>query len=149
LKAAPDEQVEDLKFKLARTSGLLVLDDEGVMQGIITRTNILRPSGTSLVLVDHNELSQAVDGAEMVKILEVVDHHRIGNFQTSQAIPFYCDPVGSTSTLVAERYRRSGLEIKKEIAGLLLGGVLSDTVMLKSPSALRSSAPRRASKSAA
>ncbi|MBI5588688.1 MAG: DHH family phosphoesterase, partial [Deltaproteobacteria bacterium] len=88
---------------------------------------------TNLVLVDHNELSQAVDGADRVNILEVIDHHRIGNFHSPYPIPFICEPVGSTSTLVSELFRRRGLPIKKETAGLLLGGVLSDTVILKSP----------------
>ena len=132
-QAHPDEPVEELKFKLSKSDGMVVVDDEGVMQGVITKSSLLRPSGVRLVLVDHNELSQAVDGAGMVEILEVVDHHRIGNFQSSQAISFVCDPVGSTSTLVAERYRSLGAEIRKETAGLLLGGVLSDTVILKSP----------------
>ena len=132
-KASPDELADDLKYRMAKTSGIIVLDGEGVMHGIITKSNMLKPSTTSLILVDHNELSQAVDGAERVNILEVIDHHRIGGIHTHQAIPFLCDPVGSTSTLVAELYMRRGVPIKKETAGLLLGGVLSDTVMLKSP----------------
>lgn len=132
-RAAPDDLVEDLRFGLSRADGLVVMDDEGVMQGVVTKSSLLKPPSTGLILVDHNELSQAVDGADRVEILEVIDHHRIGNFQSSQAIPFTCDPVGSTSTLVAERYRRSGRDIDGKIAGLLLGGVLSDTVMLRSP----------------
>jgi len=132
-KASPDELVDDLRYRVAGSNGLVVLDSDGVMQGVVTKSNLLRPSGTSLVLVDHNELSQAVDGADKVNIVEVIDHHRIGNFQTSQPIPFICEPVGATSTLVAEQFRRRGLPIAKEVAGLLLGGVLSDTVILKSP----------------
>lgn len=130
---SPDEPVEVLRHRLTGTTGLLVLDEEGSLLGIITRSSLLRPSPTNLVLVDHNELGQAVDGADEANIVEVIDHHRIGNFTTSHAIPFTCEPVGSTSTLVADLYRRSGLEIRKEVAGILLGGVLSDTVMLKSP----------------
>ncbi|MCL4872835.1 putative manganese-dependent inorganic diphosphatase [bacterium] len=130
---APDDLVDDFKFKAASAAGLIVLDSDGVMQGVITKTDILKPPSTSLVLVDHNELSQAVDGAEAVNITEVVDHHRIGNFTCTQPIPFICEPVGSTSTLVSELFKRTGAPIKKETAGLLLGGVLSDTVMLKSP----------------
>ncbi|MFQ5442798.1 MAG: putative manganese-dependent inorganic diphosphatase [Thermodesulfobacteriota bacterium] len=132
-KVSPDEVVDLLRHKLAATTGILVIDNTGALLGIITKTSLLKPSRVNLILVDHNELSQAVDGADRVNIIEVIDHHRIGGFQTSQPIPFTCDPVGSTSTLVAEFYRRRGVEIKKEIAGLLLGGVLSDTVMLKSP----------------
>ncbi|MEE8574895.1 MAG: putative manganese-dependent inorganic diphosphatase [Thermodesulfobacteriota bacterium] len=130
---APSEYAADLKYRLSGTNGLIVLDDDSVMQGIITKSNLLGSSGVSLILVDHNELSQAVDGAENVTIAGVVDHHRIGNFQTAEAIPFTCDPVGSTSTLVAELYRQRAVEIRKNVAGLLLGGLLSDTVILKSP----------------
>lgn len=130
---SPDDLVDNIKFKAAASAGLIVLDANGVMQGVITKTDILKPSGMNLVLVDHNELSQAVDGAEKVNIVEVVDHHRIGNFTCSQPIPFICEPVGSTSTLVAELFRRTGAPLKKEIAGLMLSGVLSDTVILKSP----------------
>ncbi|CAG1066198.1 manganese-dependent inorganic pyrophosphatase [uncultured bacterium] len=130
---SPDELVEDIKFKAAGVAGLVVLGNDGVMQGVITKTDFLKSSSTCLILVDHNELSQAIDGAEKVNIVEVVDHHRIGNFTCQNPIPFICEPVGSTSTLVAELYRRKGVAIKKEIAGILLGGVLSDTVILKSP----------------
>lgn len=129
----PDEPVEDIKFKVAGANGVVVLGADGMMLGVITKSNLLKPSGTNLVLVDHNELSQAVDGADRVNIVEVVDHHRIGNFHSPTPIPFICEPVGSTSTLVSELYRRKGATIKKETAGLLLGGVLSDTVILKSP----------------
>ncbi len=133
--ASPDDLVEDIKRRMAGSSerGLVVLNEKGVICGIITKSNLLRPSGISLVLVDHNELSQAVDGAESVRIMKVVDHHRLGNFHTTQPITFICEPVGSTSTLVAEIYKRTGTSITKKTAGLLLGGVLSDTVMLKSP----------------
>lgn len=130
---SPDELVEDIKFKAAAVAGLVVLGNDGVMQGVITKTDFLKSSSTCLILVDHNEISQAIDGAEKVNIVEVVDHHRIGNFTCQNPIPFICEPVGSTSTLVAELYMRKGIAIKKEIAGILLGGVLSDTVILKSP----------------
>ncbi|MEK7772835.1 MAG: putative manganese-dependent inorganic diphosphatase, partial [Deltaproteobacteria bacterium] len=132
-KVGPDELVDDIKFRLAKAPGMLVLDPDGGMQGVITKSNVLKPSGTSLILVDHNEMAQAVDGAEQVNIAEVVDHHRIGSFHTTHPIPFICEPVGSTSTIVSELYMRRGAPIKKEIAGLLLAGVISDTVLLKSP----------------
>lgn len=134
-KASLDDLVEDLKRRLAQSpeNGFVVLDSEGVIQGVVTKSNLLRESETSLVLVDHNEITQAIDGADKVRILEVHDHHRLGNFHTLHPITFVCEPVGSTSTLVAEQYRRKGLPIRQNIAGLLLGGVLSDTVILKSP----------------
>lgn len=133
--ASEADLAEDLKQRLATNGGrgIVVVDKKGAMAGVITKSNLLKPSGIKLVLVDHNELSQAVDGADMIKICEVVDHHRLGNFHTTYPIRFICEPVGSTSTLVSEMYKKSGINISKQIAGLLLGGVLSDTVILKSP----------------
>lgn len=132
-RAAPEELASDLMFKMKERNGMVVLDDSGKLEGIITKTNLLSPSGTSLILVDHNEIAQAVDGAEKVPILQVVDHHRIGNFTSDHAIPFICEPLGATSSIVAELYRASGKPIKKVTASLLLSGVISDTVNLKSP----------------
>lgn len=129
----PNDPVEEIKFKVAASNGVVVLDAEGVMLGVITKSNLLKPSSTNLVLVDHNELSQAIDGAERVNITEVVDHHRIGNFYSPVPIPFICEPVGATSTLVAELYMKKSVPIETKTAGLLLGGILSDTVILKSP----------------
>ena len=134
-KASPDELVDDIKDRITQIGGhgIAVLGDGGELLGIITKSDVLKPSGISLILVDHNEVSQAVDGADKVKIEEVVDHHRLGNFHTSSPIAFMCEPVGSTSTLISERFKRNSVKISKKIAGLLLGGVLSDTVILKSP----------------
>ena len=132
-KARPDEMASDLKFKIKNGNGLVVLDDVGRLEGIITKTNLLSPSGTSLILVDHNELTQAIDGADTVEILQVVDHHRIGNFTSTHAIPFICEPLGATSSIVAELYKASSKPIKKKTAALLLAGVISDTIILKSP----------------
>ncbi len=134
-EAEPDDLVEEIRWRAAGSDGIVVRDGDGIMRGVITKTDLLKPSNISLVLVDHNELAQAVDGAERVSIIEVVDHHRIGSFHTSQPIPFICEPVGSTSTLVSELYQRRNVPISKEVAGLLLAGVLSDTVILKSPTA--------------
>jgi len=86
-----------------------------------------------LILVDHNELSQAVTGADQVEILEILDHHRIGTFTTRQPILFMNEPVGSTSTIVADCYFRYGVHMPKHIAGLLLAGLVSDTLNLTSP----------------
>lgn len=132
-KASPDDLVDELRHRMSAARGLVVLDAQGMMCGVITKSNLLRASSTNLVLVDHNELSQAVDGADKVNIVEVVDHHRIGNFHCAQPITFLCEPDGSTSTLVSELYLKRDIPIKKDVAGLLLGGILSDTVMLKSP----------------
>jgi len=128
-----DELTENIKRRLAQVTGLIVVDKEGLLHGLVTRSRILKRSPVSLILVDHNELSQAVDGAANVEIIGVVDHHRIGGFQSMKPIPFVCGPVGSTSTLVAEQFGAEGVEMGKSTAGLLLAGVLSDTVVLKSP----------------
>lgn len=113
----------------------VVTDSQGVMSGVITHADLLKTSGARLILMDHNELSQAIDGADEAEIVEVVDHHRLGNFHTSTPIRFVNEPVGSTSTLVGERFFRKGIEPEKGIAGLLMSGIISDTVMLKSPTA--------------
>ncbi len=129
------DRVDDLRLKLmhAKDPGGLVLDSEGRVVGVVTKSNLLLPSPVKLILVDHNELSQAVPGADKVEILEVVDHHRLGNFHTDRPIRFVNQPVGSTCSVVATLYRQAGLDPEPEYAGLLLAGLLSDTVILKSP----------------
>lgn len=130
-----DDRVDDLRVRLlhGREPGLVVLDGDGRVTGVATKTSLLTPSAVKLILVDHNELSQAVAGADKVEILEVIDHHRLGNFHTDQPIRFINQPLGSTSTLVATLYQQAGLDPEAEVAGLLLAGLLSDTVILKSP----------------
>jgi manganese-dependent inorganic pyrophosphatase len=109
-----------------------VLDANKRAVGILTKSDFLKKVERQLILVDHNELSQAVQGADQVEILEVVDHHRIG-LATSQPILFRNEPVGSTSTIVANCFFQHGLEIPQGIAGLLLAGLISDTLNLTSP----------------
>lgn len=130
-------EIETLRgFRARVKDGIGVVSDEnGRLSGVIVPGDLLRPSGIRLILVDHNELSQAVDGASEVEITEVVDHHRLGNFHTSAPIRFVNEPVGSTSTLIAEKFFRKGVEPDKGIAGLMLSGIISDTLMLKSPTA--------------
>jgi manganese-dependent inorganic pyrophosphatase len=120
----------------AMSSGYLVfpvLNAEGETVGILSKTDFLKPVTRRLILVDHNELSQAVQGAGEVEILEIIDHHRIGTLTTQQPILFRNEPVGSTSTIVADCYFRNGVELPRPIAGLLLAGVVSDTLNLTSP----------------
>ncbi|MBI2924982.1 MAG: putative manganese-dependent inorganic diphosphatase [Verrucomicrobia bacterium] len=109
-----------------------VLDEEGRLIGILSKSDFLKKVDRQLILVDHNELSQAVQGADQVEILEVVDHHRI-SFVTQQPILFRNEPVGSTSTIVADCFFRYGVELPKPIAGLLLAGLVADTLNLTSP----------------
>ncbi len=110
-----------------------VIDAEGRTVGILSKTDFLKPFDRKLILVDHNELSQAVVGADQVNILEIIDHHRIGALTTQQPILFRNEPVGSTSTIVADCFFRSGVELPSPIAGLLLAGLVSDTLNLTSP----------------
>ena len=120
----------------ATSSGYLafpVLGSEGQTVGILSKTDFLKTVSRKLILVDHNALSQAVQGADEVEIIEIIDHHRIGSMTTQQPILFRNEPVGSTSTIVADCFFRHGVELPRPIAGLLLAGVVSDTLNLTSP----------------
>ncbi len=123
-------------IKEATASGHLVfpvLGNEGQTVGILSKTDFLKTVLHKLILVDHNELSQAVQGADEVEIIEIIDHHRIGAFATQQPILFRNEPLGSTCTIVADCFFRQDVEMPREIAGLLLAGVVSDTLNLTSP----------------
>jgi manganese-dependent inorganic pyrophosphatase len=110
-----------------------VVDANGRTIGVLSKSDFLKKVNRRLILVDHNELSQAVHGADQVEILEILDHHRIGAMTTRQPILFLNEPVGSTSTIVADQFFRHGTELPKKIAGLLLAGLVSDTLNLTSP----------------
>ena len=112
-----------------------VLDAERRTVGILSKTDLLKKVNRRLILVDHNELSQAVQGADQVEIMEIIDHHRIGSLTTQQPILFRNEPVGSTSTIVADCFFRYGVELPPPIAGLLLAGLVADTLNLTSPTA--------------
>jgi manganese-dependent inorganic pyrophosphatase len=111
----------------------MVVDDEGKLQGILTRTDVLKPVKTRLVLVDHNEMTQAVSGADQVTIVEIIDHHRLGSLNTQHPILFINEPVGSTCTIIADLFRREGLLPSPDIAGIMMSGIISDTLHLNSP----------------
>lgn len=129
------ESLVGLRQKLmgSRDSAILALEEDGALAGVATKSSLLAPLPYALILVDHNELGQAVPGAEQVEITEVIDHHKLGNSHSNLPIAFITAPVGSTCTLVAGRYRECGIEPEQNIAALLLAGILSDTVILKSP----------------
>ncbi|MFN0068254.1 MAG: putative manganese-dependent inorganic diphosphatase [Limisphaerales bacterium] len=110
-----------------------VLDDGGKLVGVLSKSDLLRKVDRKLILVDHNELSQAVQGADQVDILEIIDHHRLGSLATREPILVRNEPVGSTSTIVADFYFRHGVEMPASIAGLLLAGLVTDTLNLTSP----------------
>jgi manganese-dependent inorganic pyrophosphatase len=130
-----DATLRQTRHDIAMTSQFVfpVLGPQGRMQGIISKSDLLRPAPRQLILVDHNELTQAVAGAEEVPIVEILDHHRIGVAPTQQPILFMNRPVGSTSTIVADCFRQARLPISKPIAGLLMCGMISDTLNLTSP----------------
>ncbi|MDR2981543.1 MAG: putative manganese-dependent inorganic diphosphatase [Puniceicoccales bacterium] len=129
------EKLAVIRRKLAVSTSLIdcVVDDEGHLIGIFSKSDLLKPIHTNLILVDHNELSQAVDGAAEVNILEVIDHHRLGNPPTQQPILFINRPLGSTCTIVADLFHANGLKPEPTIAGILMGGIISDTLHLQSP----------------
>jgi manganese-dependent inorganic pyrophosphatase len=110
-----------------------VTHDDGTYLGTCRSPDVLNPPRMQIILVDHNEASQALGALEEADLIEVVDHHRLGNAPTKAPIPFIVDPVGSTSTLISERIAAAGLQAPVSIAGLLLAGLLSDTLILKSP----------------
>ena len=130
-----DASLEEVRAR-ATASGFAafpVLDAQGRTVGVLSKTDFLKPAERKLILVDHNELSQAVQGADQVEILEIIDHHRIGALTTQQPILFRNEPVGSTSTIVAECFFRYAVELPPSIAGLLLAGIIADTLNLTSP----------------
>src|SRR5205807_1664544 len=110
-----------------------IVDDQKRTVGILSKSDFLKKVDRQLILVDHNELSQAVQGADQAEIIEIIDHHRIGTLTTAQPILFRNEPVGSTSTIVADCFFRARLDLPKNIAGLLLAGLISDTLNLTSP----------------
>ena len=130
-----DTRLADVRRKIGTSSApaFLVTSDDGRLEGLLTRTDVLKPVRTRLVLVDHNELTQAVPGAEDVTIAEILDHHRLGPIATSQPILFINEPVGSTCTIVADMFRRHHLKPTPELAGLMMSGLISDTLLLQSP----------------
>ena len=130
-----DVRIVDVRkrFSAGNTHSIPVVSDDGALIGIITKTDILKPVATRLVLVDHNEITQAVPGADEVVIAEIIDHHRLGPLNTAQPILFINEPVGSTCTIVADLFRREGLHPSPDIAGIMMSGLISDTLHLNGP----------------
>lgn len=130
-----DIRLSELRKKLASSNivAYMVVDDEGRLQGILSKADVLKPVKTRLVLVDHNEMSQSVSGADQVIITEIIDHHRLGSLNTQHPILFINEPVGSTCTIVADLFRREGILPSPHIAGIMMSGIISDTLHLNSP----------------
>jgi len=110
-----------------------VVDDSGHVAGLISRFHLIRPDRKRVILVDHNEMSQSFPGLEQAEIIEIIDHHRIGDVTTDGPIYVRNEPVGSTSTIIASMYFEQNIFIDRPIAGILLAAILSDTIFFKSP----------------
>ena len=134
---APDTPLEVARERAATSAASVfpVIGEDGKLAGLMSKSDFIRPVPRKLILVDHNELSQAVAGADKVPIVEILDHHRLGGIASELPIHFWNNPVGSTSTLVAMCYQQMGVPIPREVAGLLMAGLISDTLNLSSPTA--------------
>ncbi len=132
---AADEHIRDVLGQALRSDqdDFLVIGEDGRYLGLCRKADLLAPPRRQLVIVDHNELAQAVPGLEDAELTEVLDHHRLGNLPTPTPIRFHVEPVGSCSTLVAERGIDNNQTFPPAIAGLLLCGILSDTLVFRSP----------------
>ncbi len=129
------DKTEDIRaiMKKKRYHDFPVLDEEENYVGMISRRTLLNLRKKQLILVDHNELSQTVDGIEYADILEIIDHHRIGTLETVSPVFFRNQPLGCTATIIYQMYQEKGIEIPRNIAGLMLSAIISDTLMFHSP----------------
>jgi len=127
--------IRDVLSRILREerNDFLIVDEKGVYLGVTRQRDVLNPPRLRLILVDHNEPGQSLGAVEEAELVEILDHHRLGNMSTHAPIRFSVDVVGSTSTLISERTEEAGLSAPPAIAGLLLAGLLSDTLILTSP----------------
>lgn len=135
IKFYEDEYIDDVKEVVLETKrrAFPVVDRENRLKGIISKNHIINPSKKNVILVDHNEYAQSANGIEQANIVEVVDHHKIGGLATSNPITFRNMAVGSSCTVVYGMFKENSVEIPKEIAGLLMSGIVSDTLIMRSP----------------
>jgi manganese-dependent inorganic pyrophosphatase len=135
LTVRPDDLIDDIAdaVKDVHYRAAVAVDPSGHPIGLVTRADLVNPTKRRVILVDHAELGQSVPGVEEAEIVEILDHHHIGSVETTVPVRATFDPVGSTATLVVERFRQNGMEPSRQAAVLLLGAVLSDTVILNSP----------------
>jgi manganese-dependent inorganic pyrophosphatase len=130
-----DTPLHDAKSQLRRSNstGLAVIDDDGVLHGMLLRRHLTEQTKRQIILTDHNHPEQAAPGVAESQIIAIIDHHNLGGLQTLQPLAIHCEPVGSTCTLIAELYRQSAAPLSPALAGAMLGAVLSDTVQFRSP----------------
>ena len=127
--------IDDIKDVMAskRHRDFPILDKDGQYRGMISRRNLLGARGKQIVLVDHNEKNQAVDGIENAEILEIIDHHKLGTVETIAPVFFRNQPLGCTATIVYQMYNENSVPMDKKIAGLLCSAIISDTLLFRSP----------------
>ena len=130
-----NDRVDDVREQVLkhRESCYPILDENERVVGVLTRYHLLRPRRKRVVLVDHNEAAQSVPGLEEAEILEIIDHHRLADIQTSNPIYVRNEPVGSTNTIIASMFQDRGLMPSAKMAGMMAAAIISDTVMFKSP----------------
>ena len=130
-----DQEVSEISeiMKSTRFRQYPVLNRKNEVLGSISRFNLLNLNGHDLILVDHNEKTQSIDGIETANVLEIIDHHRVQSVPTNEPIYFRNEPVGSTATIVSKIYLERLVDMPKEIAGILMAGIISDTLFFKSP----------------
>lgn len=130
-----DDYVDDIKEQMTKKKfrDFPILDRHGNFKGFISRRRFMEVRKKQVILVDHNEKSQAVDGIEEAEIQEIIDHHRLGSMETMGPIFFRNQPVGCTATIVTQMYQEAGVEITPTIAGLLCSAIISDTLLFRSP----------------
>lgn len=130
-----NDYVEDIKEIMTKKKfrDFPILDRHGNFKGFISRRRFMSVSKKRVILVDHNEKSQAVDGIEEAEIMEIIDHHRLGSIETMGPVFFRNQPVGCTATIIYQMYQEAGVEITPTIAGLLCSAIISDTLLFRSP----------------
>jgi manganese-dependent inorganic pyrophosphatase len=135
LTVDPDDFITDITQQVMEVHyrAAIAVDGDKVPLGVVSRTDLLNPQPRRVLLVDHSEIGQSVKGVEKAQVVEILDHHHIGDIETNTPIPATFDPVGSTATLIVERFKASCLGPEESTATMLLAAVLSDTVILNSP----------------
>ncbi len=130
-----DELIDDVKERMLKTRfrGYPVIGLDNKVKGMVSRYHLLSKKRKQAILLDHNEKSQTANGIEDAEILEIIDHHRLGDIQTTNPILMKNEPVGSTATIVASMYQESGIDMPQKTAGILLSAIISDTLRFQSP----------------
>lgn len=135
IEFSEEDYLDDIREIMAskRHRDFPILDSDGKYIGMISRRNLLGAKGKSIILVDHNERSQAVEGMESADIREIIDHHRLGTVETMSPVFFRNQPLGCTATIIYQMYQENHMEIDKTTAGLLCSAIVSDTLLFRSP----------------